>query len=135
MALDRNYVYRYRCSDYGGLICEANFVDFDPITDPWMHTDSADCREAERQGLLIGERPKCRGGGHKIGLNRPRSYKSFSLSELNTNQKVFMGSTTILGAFTGYKLFQSLKTDKVFGAVLGLALGLQIGYFLSRYIK
>jgi len=129
MALDTNYVYRYRCSDYGGLICEANFRDFDPLTDPWTHTNSADCRAAEKMGLLIGTRPSCSG---RVMMGRKNRFLSFTFSEMTVNQKLFLGASTLIGGFVGFKL---IKKEQTLGALGGAALGAVIGNSLNKFIK
>lgn len=127
MALDQNYVYRYRCSDYGGLICEANFRDFDPLTDAWVHTNSADCRAAERMGILVGSRPNCRGRGRVSGGKG--KFLGFSMNEMNTKQKVVLGSSAAIGAIAGYKF---IKVDKVLGTTIGILVGVVIGNSLVQ---
>lgn len=132
MALDTNYVYRYRCSEYGGLICESNFRDFDPITDAWTGTNSADCRAAERMGILVGQRPKCSGGRGRISNKGKDMFSSFMGAELSGNQKIASVATTLIGGFIGYKF---IKKDKTLGAAVGLTLGAGLGTIINQYIK
>ena len=133
MALDTNYVYRYRCSEYGGLICESNFRDFDPLMDAWTGTNSADCRAAERMGILVGERPRCSGRGRVSG-GKDRFVSFMGLKENTMKQNAVLVGGLIIGGLVGKKMTKN-SDKKMLNTAIGGIVGLAAGELINKYIK
>lgn len=128
-----NYIYRWNCTNDGRLICQANYSDFDPLTDAWQGTSSLECREYG----TINDRPRtCRGrGASKVSLP-PTSFSNFigDWKDKSMTQNAVSVGSLLVGGYIARRITKN-SSKKEMNMVIGSILGLYASEFINKYIK